>query len=132
MDVEAVNIWAVLVATGLALALAALWYSPALFGSIYQRETGYKPGIRSWRLAIAAILFAFLPAWAFAYWLGPQVDLQKALFHGLLIGVGFVASSLGLNYQLVLRSSSLWLIDGGYHVLQFLVYGLVFAYWPAA
>lgn len=31
--------------------------------------------------------------------------------------------------QFANRTTTLWLIDGGYHVVQFLIYGLVFGLW---
>jgi hypothetical protein len=52
--------------------------------------------------------------------------MQEALVRGLVVGAGFVATSLGINYQFAARKNVLWAIDGGYHVLQFLLYGLVF------
>ncbi|MES2018340.1 MAG: DUF1761 domain-containing protein [Pseudomonadota bacterium] len=34
--------------------------------------------------------------------------------------------SPGINYQFANRSIKLWLIDGGYHAVQFVLFGLVF------
>jgi hypothetical protein len=49
---------------------------------------------------------------------------------GLLIGLCFVAASFGVNYQFANRSLKAWLIDGGYHALQFAAFGLVLGAWP--
>ncbi len=38
-------------------------------------------------------------------------------------------SSFGINHQSAQRSFKLWLIDGGYHVAQFAVFGLVLGLW---
>jgi hypothetical protein len=46
-----------------------------------------------------------------------------------MIGLAWVATSFGINYAFAQRSFKLWLIDGGYHVLQFTVYGLVLGLW---
>jgi hypothetical protein len=51
------------------------------------------------------------------------------LHHGLLVGAGFVAASFGINYQFANRSFKLWLIDGGYHTVQFVLFGLVLGLW---
>ena len=40
-----------------------------------------------------------------------------------------VAASFGINYQFANRSLTLWLIDGGYHTVQFLLFGLVLGLW---
>ena len=44
----------------------------------------------------------------------------------VLVGIGLVAASYGINYQFAQRSFKLWLIDGGYHAVQFLLFGIVF------
>ena len=49
--------------------------------------------------------------------------------YGLLAGAGMVAASFGINYQFANRSLTLWLIDGGYHTVQFLLFGLVLGLW---
>ena len=66
---------------------------------------------------------------AFAVLLGPDPALPLAVHHGALVGVAFVATSFGINYAFARRSLTLWLIDGGYHVLQFVLYGLILGLW---
>jgi hypothetical protein len=46
-----------------------------------------------------------------------------------LVGFCFVAASFAVNYLFAQRSLKLWLIDGGYHTLQFIVFGLVLGLW---
>jgi hypothetical protein len=46
-----------------------------------------------------------------------------------LAGFGFVATSFGINYQFAQRPFVLWLIDGGYHTVQFLLFGLIIGLW---
>ena len=76
-----------------------------------------------------AFVFSLLAAAAFAYLLGPQPGLSSALCTGALVGFCFVAASFGINYLFAQRSLKLWLIDGGYHTLQFVVFGLVLGLW---
>ena len=40
-----------------------------------------------------------------------------------------VAASFGINYQFANRSALMWLIDGGYHTVQFGIYGLILGLW---
>jgi hypothetical protein len=40
-------------------------------------------------------------------------------------GIGFVAASFGINYQFAQRSFKLWLIGGGYHAIQSVLFGLI-------
>jgi len=48
---------------------------------------------------------------------------------GFGAGLCWVATSFGINYLFAGRSLKLWLIDGGYHTLQFTLYGLVLGLW---
>jgi hypothetical protein len=54
--------------------------------------------------------------------------LQR-LCKALLLGAGLVAACFGINYQFANRSTVMWLIDGGYHTVQFGVYGLILGMW---
>ena len=49
-----------------------------------------------------------------------------AAVSSFVVGIGLVAASFGINYQFAQRSFKLWMIDGGYHAMQFLLFGAVF------
>ena len=76
-----------------------------------------------------AFLFSLVAAACFAAWLGSAPPLETALKAGALAGIGFVAASFGINYQFAQRSFKLWLIDGGYHTVQFVLFGLILGLW---
>ena len=76
-----------------------------------------------------AFLFSLVAAFAFAWFVGPQPELRKALLCGLVAGFGMVAASFGINYQFAQRSGKLWAIDGGYHTAQFALFGLILGLW---
>ena len=59
-----------------------------------------------------------------AMFLGPM-PLKYATLAGLSVGLCWVATSLGVNYLFERRPLRLWLINGGYHVLQFTAFGLI-------
>jgi len=124
------NIFAVLVAAVTSFILGGLWYSPALFGRAWNRENGSQPQTgHPAKVFGVSFVFALVGALAFAYWLGPEPPLSKALEAGLLAGFGIAATSFGMNYQFAQRSFKLWLIDGGYHTAQFTLFGLVIGLW---
>jgi len=126
------NWWAILVAATASFVLGGPWYSDALFGRAWKREARdtRPPGDgHPARIFGLSFVFSLIAATAFAYWLGPNPPLSSALSHGLLAGACFVAASFGINYQFANRSFLMWLIDGGYHTLQFLLFGLVFGLW---
>ena len=76
-----------------------------------------------------SIAFALLSAVIFALFLGPKPSLSYALARGFAAGFGLVAASFGINYSFASRSLKLWLIDGGYHTVQFTLYGAIFGLW---
>lgn len=125
------NIWAIGVAAVSSFLVGGLWYSPLLFGRIWNRENGGQPPAgHPARVFGISLLFSLVGATCFALLLGPAPSLGEALRLGALAGLGLVATSFGINYQFAQRSFLLWLIDGGYHAVQFLVSGLVLGLWP--
>ena len=73
-----------------------------------------------------AFVLSLVAAWALAAIIGrSEPSLLFAVHVGFLVGVCFVATSFGINYLFAGRSLKLWLIDAGYHVLQFTLYGLI-------
>ena len=51
------------------------------------------------------------------------------LHHGFVCGLGIAATSFAINYQFANKPTTLLLIDGGYHIMQFLLYGLILGLW---
>jgi hypothetical protein len=125
-----VNPWAVLLAAVSTFLLGGLWYSPALFGRTWNEENGgEKPPGHPAQVFGISFVFSLIAATSFAFWLGANPALDIALRGGALAGLGMVAASFGINYQFAQRSFKLWLIDGGYHAVQFIVFGLVLGLW---
>ena len=126
-----INWLATLVAALSAFVLGGIWYGP-LFKQAWCREAGVDPNAapkHPARVFGGAFVLALVAAIAFAWLLGPAPSLHLGLHHGLLVGACFVATSFGINYGFAQRSLKLWLIDGGYHTLQFLLYGLILGLW---
>ena len=125
-----INILATLVAAISSFMLGGLWYSPALFGKAWMAETGVKGDEQHpAKVFGSAFVFTLVSAFAFATLLGPAPELKQALCMGLMVGIGFVAASFGINYQFSNNSFRLLFIDAGYHCGQFLLYGLILGLW---
>ena len=125
-----INVWAAYAAALSSFALCGLWYSPVLFGAAWNRANGSTPHQgHPARVFGLSFVFALVAAVAFAVWLGPEPDFAFAVKQGLLVGLCFVTASFGINYQFAARSTTLWLIEGGYHVVQFLLFGVVHGLW---
>jgi hypothetical protein len=128
-----VNYLAVVAAAVATFVLGGLWYSPALFGKAWQREAGVSE--QQMKNANMAMIFgltfvlSLIAAWVFALFLGPRPPMSLGLGAGFSAGLCWVASSLGINYLFERKSLKLWLINGGYHTLQFTIIGLILALW---
>lgn len=125
-----VNIYAVMLAATSSFMLGGLWYSPLLFGKLWMIENKIVEGEGN-PLMIFGISFVLsvISAWAFAVWVGPSPEMSYAIHQGLVVGLLFVCTSMGINYQFSQRGFLLWAIDGGYHVAQFVLFGVVLAVW---
>ncbi|MFD2368398.1 DUF1761 domain-containing protein [Pseudoduganella sp. GCM10020061] len=124
------NLLAVVLAAVSSFMLGGLWYSPVLFGRAWNEENGGVPTAgHPAKVFGVSFVFSLVAALAFASLLGPAPALAHALGMGLLVGFACVAASFGINYQFANRSFKLWLIDGGYHTAQFLLFGLVLGLW---
>jgi uncharacterized protein DUF1761 len=129
-----INLLAVGAAALSSFLVGGLWYSPVLFGNVWNKEAGNvgKPG-QGHPAKVFGLSFVFALAAAFAY--AGLVPLQPTAMTGAIqgagIGAGIVAASFGINYQFANRSGAMWLIDGGYHTVQFALYGLILAVWRA-
>jgi hypothetical protein len=127
-----VNYLAVLAAAVSSFLLGGLWYSAKLFGPSWQRAAGdmrKKEDGHPAKVFGVSLIFALVAAYAYAVLVPVQANVVAAGVQGLLVGAGVVATSFGINYQFANRSGALWLIDGGYHTLQFGIYGIILGAW---
>jgi hypothetical protein len=125
-----VSVPAVIAAAGMTFLLGGLWYSPALFGKAWLRAAGVeKHSGHPLRVFGASFLFSLLAAFTFAALLGPAPSIARGVGYGLLVGACVVAASFGINYAFANRGPVLWLVDGGYHTVQFALFGLVLGAW---
>jgi Protein of unknown function (DUF1761) len=129
-----VNYLAVAIAAVASFLLGGLWYSNVLFGKVWQREAGItdeqiKNGNMAKIFGLSLVL-SLIAAWVFALFLGPRPPVALGLGAGFSAGLCWVAASFGMNYLFERRSFKLFLVNGGYHTLQFTVIGLVLAFLP--
>jgi hypothetical protein len=123
-----VNWIAIAVAAVSAFVLGGLWYGP-LFGKTWQALNGLSDedvaSAHPAKVYGGAFILSFLAAAVFAMFLGPQPGVEFATAAGASAGLFWVAASFGINYLFAQRPLGLWLVDGGYHTLQFTLYGFV-------
>ena len=124
-----VNWIAVLVCGVSSLALGGIWYSPLLFGKTWQRLAGVSDEqAKSGNMAMIfglTFLLSLIAAYVFGMFLGTSMPLAGAVGAGFAAGLCWVAASLGIDYLFERRPLGLWLVNGGYHTLQFTLFGLI-------
>lgn len=111
------------------LILGGIWYSPILFAKPWQRAAGLSDEqLKSFNMAKTfglTLVLSFVAAAVFAMFLGTEMSVGAATAAGFSAGLCWVAASYGISYLFEHRPLSLWLINGGYHTLQFTLFGLI-------
>jgi hypothetical protein len=124
-----INWLAVLLCGISSMVLGGIWYSPLLFARPWQRASGLSDSdLAGGNMALIyglAFLLSLIAAAVFALFLGPDMGLGPSVAAGFAAGLCWVAASFGINYLFERRSLVHALINGGYHTLQFTLFGLI-------
>lgn len=134
MDFSTLNWLAVVAAALSTFLLGGLWYSPVLFGTAWQKETGLsddelKQGNMAkvfgltfvWSLVMSVNLALFLNA--------PSTDATWGMTAGFLAGSGWVATGIFVIGLFERRSMRYMLIHGGYVTVALTIMGLIIGAW---
>src|SRR5262245_11660740 len=116
-----INWLAVLIAALATFLLGGLWYGP-LFGRIWRVAEGQtEPPAKGakhpafvYGLSFVLMLIA---AGVLASALEPDPTVPRSVATGLAIGVGWVATSFGVNYLFAGRRFALFAVDAGYNIV---------------
>ena len=124
----ALNWIAVVAAAASSFLLGGVWYS-ALFAKAWQSAAGLSDAqIKSGNPALifgGSFVLALAASASFAIFLGGEVDTATGALYGLTAGLCWVTASFGINYLFERKSLRLFLINGGYHTLQFTLIGAI-------
>ncbi len=127
-----INHLAVIAAAVSAFLLGGLWYS-LLFGKAWMSATGISEEqaaqANQAKIFGVAFIWSLLGAYVFAIFLGPEPAFAFAAGVGLLAGLFWVTGSFAINYQFEQRPAKLLFINGGYHTLQYTLYGTILGLW---
>lgn len=130
----AINWIAVVVAAGSTFLLGGLWYGP-LFGKAWMRASemteeraaqGNMP-----RIFGVSFLLQLVAATVLAAFLGPEdvMAFGPAVAAAASIGIAWVAPAFGVVYLFEQRPFKHFAVNAGYHVVSFIVMGLIIAAW---
>lgn len=123
---------AALVAGTLSFFIGAVWYGP-LFGKAWMDAAGVTmeevqdghPG----KVYGFSLLASFLAAVLLSLLIADGSWLYGATL-GLLVGAVFIGGCFLTSYLFEGRRIKLWLINGGFHTVQFTVMGAILGAWP--
>jgi hypothetical protein len=126
-----INWIAVLVAALAGFIVGGLWYGP-LFGKIWQAETGVtdeKAKSGNLPLVFGSVFLlnlfaAFILGHTLATYGNPAMGTSMMISGG--IGLGFVATAIGVNYLFSQKSLRLFAIDASYWTVIYTVMGAIF------
>jgi Kef-type K+ transport system membrane component KefB len=133
IDLAALNWWAILLATATAFALGALWYGP-MFGKAWVRALGksedeIQPSPSPFVISAVAALITCVALAAVMQGLGLTGALA-GLALGLLLGIGFIATSMASDSAFCGWGWKLWAIQSGYRVVYSALMGGIIGIWP--
>ncbi len=135
MNLEDINLWAVLVAALSAFVVGWLWYGP-LFGKLWMKLNGFTPemlrdkkGLPMPLIMIINYVATALAAFSIAMFIGAEADMHFGIFAGFMIAVFWIGTSR-LNDVLYERQPiKLYLINLGYNMVIYVIMGAVLGAW---
>jgi len=108
--------------------LGGVWYS-ALFAKAWQKAASLSDEqIKNGNMALifgGSFMLALIASASFAVFLGSGLDATTGALYGFTAGLCWVSASFGINYLFERKNLTLFLINGGYHTLQFTLIGAI-------
>lgn len=129
MNMSDYNVWAILVAAVVAVAIGMAWFAPPLFGRRWQGHVGVtQPSAQAFVVWVVCYLVIAL-AIVYVFNRMGVVGAGPGLRWGITFGVALVALAMAPNYAFARKPASLFLIEAGYVVVAFAVMGVILAAW---
>jgi hypothetical protein len=130
-----INHLAVIVSAVVMFAISALWYSPLLFGRKWQSLLGFTTEqLRKGNVA-SIYGFTFIAFIVGAYVLANFISLTNTttvaggLETAFWSWLGFIATTMLINYAYQRKSYALWAVDAGHQLVAFCAAGVILALW---
>jgi hypothetical protein len=129
------NLIAVIVSTVIYFILGSLWYSPVLFSKSWMELQKIEPdnmnkGKLPVMLSVTLVLNLIICiAIGFLVVKTGVNTFLGGIKLGLLCGIAFVCTTLGVTFLFENRPFKLFAIDAGYHVTGILIASIILAVW---
>lgn len=129
-----INFWAVLVCMAASMAIGYVWYAMPVFGRVWinligKTEADLKK--QSGSAMFSAVILGLIGAYVFAHIIDyvQAATWSEGLVTGFWLWLGFPFVIIGVQNVFALRPWKLTFINSGYHLVQFLVFGVILALW---
>ena len=134
MDMQEINMLAVIAAALSAFVVGGLWYSPLLCGAAWMRANNFTEdqvnGFKKGRMFGWSILLCLVMAMNLAIFLADaKTDWAWGMTAGALAGFGWVAAALAIVGLFENKSWTYIFINGGYNIVTFSLMGLIIGAW---
>ncbi|MDB5178788.1 MAG: hypothetical protein JWN01_731 [Patescibacteria group bacterium] len=126
-----ISIWRIIAAVVVYFAVGALWYSPVLFAKAWMKELGRKKEDMAGAQAAMITTFLAMVVLVLAETYLVQATMTEGIWGGAVLGlilwVGFAATTGLINNSFQGASKKLYAIDQGYHLLGIVLAGAILA-----
>lgn len=133
MNLQTLNVWAILVAALSAFLLGGLWYSPALLGKIWKRANEFgvgKPKPPDGKTFACTFVMSLVMSANLAMFLNdPKTTIAWGATAGFLAGFGWCAMGIGIVALFERRPWSYVLVNGGYLTVALVAMGAILGAW---
>lgn len=131
-----INFLAVLACGIASMVIGYVWYSPALFAKPWIKLNGFGKDGMAMKNGMAktyTIMFisSLVTAWVLAHVVvfGGSITLKDGLLMGLMVWIGFVATSMLNGFLFGKKPFALYLIDSGYWLVTLMAMGVILTLW---
>jgi len=130
-----VNAYAIFAAAILCMIIGFVWYMPSVFGKVWMKESGITKKSMSGSAAKTAFAKSFVATLVMVYILSQLESLAlvagvaEGASMGVLVWLGFVATTLVNSVLFEGKSWTLYFINSGYQLVCLLLAGIILAVW---
>ncbi len=135
-SVYSINLFSVFVCATIAMGLDFLYYSPMLLGKLWiDSDESIDENIQKSFMKIKSCIINFLSQFIMAYMMARIMSYlglstpQEGIRLAFMIWLGFIATSLTITYVSEGKKFTQFLIDGGFHFIILLIYGIILGLW---
>lgn len=127
-----INLIAVVLVAVASMGIGFVWYSTSLFGKPWMKEVGKNmeelkgAGVGYFLTAMGSLIMGIIMHIVMNY--TNTTKVIDGAFLGIILWLGFVATSFLTNYVFAGRSLKLFLIDIGYFLITFIAAGAIIGY----